>query len=144
MIQEKVFNNLQLLGMRCPQFRFPIWIIIFDELELILYVSQGLTLSTASLVFIKLYLMFGRRSMSIAVNLHPTNSCSLEILREKGRQEGKHRPLHLFSVLRDPIFQISGWISRLTVNVHIFSSVSWWISHQDSIITECSGDIIYV
>ena len=26
---------------------------------------------------------------------------------------------------------ISGWISRLTVNVHIFSSVSWWISHQD-------------
>ena len=28
------------------------WIIVFDELELILYVSQGLTLSTASLVWV--------------------------------------------------------------------------------------------
>ena len=27
-----------------------IWIIVFDELELIIFVSQGLTLSTASLV----------------------------------------------------------------------------------------------
>ena len=37
--------------MRCPKFRFPIRIIVFDELELIIFVSQGLTLSTASLVF---------------------------------------------------------------------------------------------
>ena len=36
--------------MRCPKSRFPIRIIVFDELELILFVSQGLTLSTASLV----------------------------------------------------------------------------------------------
>ena len=36
--------------MRCPKSRFPIWIIVFDELELIIFVSQGLTLSTASLV----------------------------------------------------------------------------------------------
>ena len=36
--------------MTCPMSRFPIGVIVFDELELILYVSQGLTLSTASLV----------------------------------------------------------------------------------------------
>ena len=60
MIQEKVIKNLLLLGvgvakqfrvsMRCPKSRFPIWFIVFDELELIIFVSQGLTLSTASLV----------------------------------------------------------------------------------------------
>ena len=33
-----------------PKSRFPIGIIVFDELDLILYVIQGLTLSTASLV----------------------------------------------------------------------------------------------
>ena len=52
MIQEKVIKILQLIvgvakycsvSMRCPKFRFPIWVIGF--------VSQGLTLSTASLVF---------------------------------------------------------------------------------------------
>ena len=37
--------------MRCPKSRFPIRIIVFDELELIIFVSQGLTLSTASLVY---------------------------------------------------------------------------------------------
>ena len=36
--------------MRCPKSRFPIQIIVFDELELIIFVSQGLTLSTAILV----------------------------------------------------------------------------------------------
>ena len=36
--------------MRCPKSRFPIQIIVFDELELIIIVSQGLTLLTASLV----------------------------------------------------------------------------------------------
>ena len=36
--------------MRCPKSRFPIRIIVFDELKLIIFVSQGLTLSTASLV----------------------------------------------------------------------------------------------
>ena len=36
--------------MRCPKSRFQIQIIVFDELELIIFVSQGLTLSTASLV----------------------------------------------------------------------------------------------
>ena len=60
MIQEKVIKNLLLLGvgvakyfrvsMRCPKSGFPILIIVFDELELIIFVSQGLTLSTASLV----------------------------------------------------------------------------------------------
>ena len=38
--------------MRCPKTRFPIQIIVIDELELIIFVSQGLTLSTASLVII--------------------------------------------------------------------------------------------
>ena len=38
--------------MRCPKSRFPIQIIVFDELELIIFVNQGLTLSTASLVYI--------------------------------------------------------------------------------------------
>jgi len=63
MTQEKVIKNLLLLGvgvakwfrvvsMRCPKSRFPIRIIEFDELELIIFVSQGLTLSTASLVFL--------------------------------------------------------------------------------------------
>ena len=61
MIQEKVIKILLLLGvgvakycrvsMRCPKFRFPIQIIVFDEPKLIIFVSQGLTLSTASLVF---------------------------------------------------------------------------------------------
>ena len=37
--------------MRCPKSRFPIRIIVFDELDLIIFVSQGLTLSTASLVY---------------------------------------------------------------------------------------------
>ena len=59
MIQEKVIKILQLkvgvgkycrVSMRCPKFRFPIWVIVIDELELISFVSQGLTLSTASLV----------------------------------------------------------------------------------------------
>ena len=36
--------------MRCPKSRFPFRIILFDELELIIFVSQDLTLSTASLV----------------------------------------------------------------------------------------------
>ena len=36
--------------MRCPKSRFPIQIIVFGKLELIIFVSQGLTLSTASLV----------------------------------------------------------------------------------------------
>ena len=68
MIQEKVIKNLLLLGvgvakqfsvsMRCPKSRFPIWIIVFDELEIIIFVNQGLTLSTASLV-----LSFSLRSL---------------------------------------------------------------------------------
>ena len=37
------------LGFPSPDI-YPGQIIVFDELELILYVSQGLTLSTASLV----------------------------------------------------------------------------------------------
>ena len=37
--------------MRCSKSRFSIKIIEFDELELIIFVSHGLTLSTASLVF---------------------------------------------------------------------------------------------
>ena len=45
--------------MRCPKSRFPIRIIVFDELELIIFVSQGLTLSTASLVvLISIHVMF--------------------------------------------------------------------------------------
>ena len=38
------------MSMSCPKFRFPIGVIVFDELELISFVGQGLTLSTASLV----------------------------------------------------------------------------------------------
>ena len=60
MIQKKIIKILQLIvgvakycrvSMRCTKFRFPIGVIVFDELELISFVSQGLTLSTASLVF---------------------------------------------------------------------------------------------
>ena len=40
------------MSARCPKSRFPIWIIVFDKLELIFFVSQGLTLSTASLVLL--------------------------------------------------------------------------------------------
>ena len=60
MIKEKVIKNLLLLAvgvakesrvsMKCPKSRFPIQIIEFGEPELIIFVSQGLTLSTASLV----------------------------------------------------------------------------------------------
>ena len=62
-IKEKVIKNLLLLevgvakqfwvSMRCPKSGFPIRIIVFDELELIIFVSKGLTLSTARLVFIE-------------------------------------------------------------------------------------------
>ena len=61
MIKEKVIKILQLIvgvakfcrvSMRCHKFRFPIGVIVFDELEFISFVSQGLTLSTASLVII--------------------------------------------------------------------------------------------
>ena len=67
MIQKKIIKILQLIvgvakycrvSMRCPKFRFPIGVIVFDELELISIVSQGLTLSTASLVFIILISLF--------------------------------------------------------------------------------------
>ena len=42
--------------MRCPKVRFPIGIIVIDELELELvsFVSQGLTISNASLVILTL------------------------------------------------------------------------------------------
>ena len=40
--------------MRCAKSKFPIRIIVIDELELIIFVSQGLTLSTASLVLIEM------------------------------------------------------------------------------------------
>ena len=61
LVQVKVIKNLLLLGvgvakfrvsMRCPKSRFPFWIIVFDEPELILFECQGLTLLTASLVTI--------------------------------------------------------------------------------------------
>ena len=38
------------MSMGCSKARFPIRIIVFDELELIIFESLGLTLSTASLV----------------------------------------------------------------------------------------------
>ena len=38
--------------MRCPKSRFPIQIIVFDELELIIIVSQGLTASLVKIFFI--------------------------------------------------------------------------------------------
>ena len=37
-------------SLRRPKSRFPDRIIVFDELEIILFVNQGLTLSTGSLV----------------------------------------------------------------------------------------------
>ena len=48
--------------MRCLKSRFPIQIIVFDELELFIIVSQGLTLSTASLVLKHLAKPFQFRS----------------------------------------------------------------------------------
>ena len=55
--------------MRCPKSRFQIQIIVFDELELIIFVSQGLTLSTASLVDIVMTssLHYQERGMEIVV-----------------------------------------------------------------------------
>ena len=51
MIQEKFIKDLQLrVSMKFPKSRFPIRVIIFDKLELINFVSHGLTQSTASLV----------------------------------------------------------------------------------------------
>ena len=50
-----------MVSMRCPKSRFPIRIIVFDELELIIFVSQGLTLSTASLVETENVIMQNRR-----------------------------------------------------------------------------------
>ena len=51
--------------MRCPKSRFPIRIIVFDKLELIVFVSQGLTLSTASLVeILQLVLDFDKKGRS--------------------------------------------------------------------------------
>ena len=48
-------QNLQLLEEGVAKSRFPIRIILFGELELIIFVSQGLTLSAASLVFNEIY-----------------------------------------------------------------------------------------
>ena len=72
MIQENVIKNLLHLSfgvakqfrvsMRCPKSRFPIRIIVFDEPELIIFVSQGLTLSTASLVYIFFQASSGRET----------------------------------------------------------------------------------
>ena len=55
--------------MKCPKSRFPIWIIVFDELKLIIFVSQGLTLSTAILVDIVMTssLHYQERGMEIVV-----------------------------------------------------------------------------
>ena len=50
--------------MRCPKSRFPIWIIVFDELEFIIFVSQGLTLSTASLV-INLFMQINLQGLQV-------------------------------------------------------------------------------
>ena len=58
MFQKKIIKNLLLLAvgvakefrvsMRCPKSRFPIRIIVFDELNIIIFVSQSLL--SASLV----------------------------------------------------------------------------------------------
>ena len=60
MIQEKVINNLKILevghvqylwvSMRCLKSNLPVGFIVFDEPELIVFVIQGLSLSSASLV----------------------------------------------------------------------------------------------
>ena len=80
MIQDKAIKILQLtvgvakycvcvcvtrVSMRCPKFRFPIGVIVFDELELISVVSQGLTLSTASLVYKLKFLLFLKVSLTL-------------------------------------------------------------------------------
>ena len=43
-----------MVSVRCPKSRFQIRIIVFDKLELIIFVSQGFTLSTASIVWLKI------------------------------------------------------------------------------------------
>ena len=76
--------------MRCPKSRFPIRIIVFDELELIIFVSQGLTLSTASLVYF-IYLLFTinffdeeRGTQSLYLTGQDTDRCKCCILKLKG------------------------------------------------------------
>ena len=48
--QEEGYQQPITLSMRCPKSQFPIWIVVFDELELIFHVIQGLSRLTASLV----------------------------------------------------------------------------------------------
>ena len=60
--------------MRCPKSRFSIRIIVFDKLELIIFVSQGLTLSTASLVAI--IIMLPGKKISL---IPETEDCKTEI-----------------------------------------------------------------
>ena len=60
--------------MRCSKSKFPIRIIVFDELELIVFDSQGLTLSTASLHSYTL-----RRSDRFSVDLSRTKSDILSL-----------------------------------------------------------------
>ena len=73
--------------MRCPKPRFPIQIILFDKLELIIFVSQGLTLSTASLV----------QSFNSAFNLQfiLRNKCHLT----KKAELGKYKPTHVVTAI---------------------------------------------
>ena len=52
--------------MRYPKSRFPIGITLFDELEFILFVNQGLTLSTASLDIIIIIICPGPAKSRIA------------------------------------------------------------------------------
>ena len=61
MIQEKVFNNLQLFevgqvkfqwGISSQNYKLGSFVIVFNEPKLIVLVIQGLSLATASLVFI--------------------------------------------------------------------------------------------
>ena len=64
--------------MRCPKSRFLIQIILFDELELIIFESQGLTLSTASLVFFNYCLGLGSPSQSVG-GIYPCNILRLRM-----------------------------------------------------------------
>ena len=65
--------------MRCPKSRFPIRIIVFDKPELIIFVSQGLTLSTASLVLFIIVRLRLIQSQSLNIYLFLPSKPSLLI-----------------------------------------------------------------
>ena len=123
MIQEKFIRNLQLLGGWVPKSRFPIRIIVFDELELIIFVSQSLTLLTASLVY---FCYWGWWWSITHVSSTPNFPGFNKVFQGQGLYE---------------VIQISWgtkWIEYFYVSLNLFSATSHSHTGYDSSVTEMS------